>query len=61
MPINPKSRAKVQGYIPPELKQRMQRILKRAPYFTVSMQILLALEARIAVMEDRVGIKDGVR
>lgn len=61
MPINPKSRAKVQGYIPIELKRRMNRVMKHTPYYTVSLQILLALEARIAVMEDRVGIKDTSR
>ena len=61
MPINLKHRAKVQGYIPLDLKRRMARVTKAAAYFTISTQILLALEARMAVMEDRVGIKDGAK
>jgi hypothetical protein len=61
MPVNPKSRAKVQGYVPLELKKRMVAVTKLAPYFTVSMQIMLALEARIGVMEDRVGVKERMR
>ena len=57
MPINTRYRAKIQGYIPVQLKKRMLRVMQAAPYFTLSTQVLLALEARMSVMEDRVGIK----
>ena len=57
MAINMKATAKVQGYIPKDLKDRMNRVAKKAPYYSISVQTHMALEARMAVMEDRVGLK----
>jgi hypothetical protein len=59
MAINPKATAKVQGYIPKDLKARMERVAKKSPYYSISVQTYMALEARMAVMEDRVGLKGG--
>ena len=58
MAMNPKTTAKVQGYVPRDLYVRMQRIAKKAPYYSISVQTYMALENRTAVMEDRVGIKE---
>ena len=57
MSINPKNTAKVQGYIPKDLKDRMNRLAKKFPYYSISVQTYMALEARMSVMEDRVGIR----
>ena len=57
MPRNRKTTEVVHGYIPKDLKKRMNAIAKKAPYFTISVQCYMALEARTAVLEDRVGIK----
>mgnify|MGYP001583423645 CR=1 FL=1 len=58
MAINAKFTSKVQGYIPRDLKRRMERVAKHAPYYSISMQTYLALDARIAIMEDKVGLKE---
>jgi hypothetical protein len=57
MTINRKATAKVQGYIPRDLKERMERVAKKAPYYSISVQTYMALEARMGIMEDRVGIR----
>ena len=57
MSINPETTAKVQSYIPKDLKDRMNLVAKKAPYYSISVQTYMALEARISVMEDRVGIR----
>jgi len=54
MAIDPKKIARVQGYIPVEMKKRMDRIMKKAPYYSISVQIQMALEDRTPIMEDRV-------
>jgi len=57
MSINMKTTAKVQSYIPKDLKDRMLRVAKKSPYYSISVQTYMALEARMSVMEDRVGIR----
>lgn len=54
MAIDPKKIARVQGYIPVETKRRMDRIMKKAPYYSISVQIQMALAERTPIMEDRV-------
>lgn len=57
----PNTTSKVQGYIPKPLKDRMLRIAKKCPYYSISVQTYMALEARTRVMEDTVGITAGRR
>ena len=54
MAIDKKKIARVQGYIPVEMKRRMDRIAKKAPYYSISVQVQMALDARTPIMEDRV-------
>lgn len=61
MAIDKKKIARVQGYVPVAMKRRMDRIARVAPYYSMSVQVQMALEARTPIMEDRVGIKEGGR
>lgn len=54
MAIDPKKTARVQGYITAAMKRRMDRIMKKAPYYSISVQVQMALEDRTPIMEDRV-------
>ena len=51
MPFNPKLSTPVSGYIDPELVDRMKRVRKLRPRFTISYQLSYAVERAIEELE----------
>ena len=51
MPHSPRRTRVVTGYIDPRLHQRMKRIAKHAPRYTISRQIQQSLAAHIDALE----------